>query len=93
MLFYERKSLYVVHRIPQTRILEWAGTEPRSPALQADSLQLSHKGSPGFPENVTKGGWGSGWQKMGERLAETGRVCARTGSCARPVSTPQGGPV
>ena len=38
MLFYERKSLYVVHRIPQTRILEWAGTEPRSPALQADSL-------------------------------------------------------
>ena len=49
MLFYERRSLCTVHRILQTRILEWAafpfsrgssqpGTEPRSPALQAGSL-------------------------------------------------------
>ena len=48
---------YTVHGILQARILEWVlfpspgdlsnpGIEPRSPALQADSL-LSHQGSPG----------------------------------------------
>ena len=45
-----------VHGIPQARILEWIdfplsdlpnlGIEPRSPALQADSLPLSHWGNP-----------------------------------------------
>ena len=46
-----------VHGICQARILEWvafpspgdlphSGTEPRSPALQASSLLLSHQGSP-----------------------------------------------
>ena len=46
-----------VHGIFQTRILEWAafppsgdcpnpGIKPQSPALQADSLLLSHQGSP-----------------------------------------------
>ena len=45
-----------VHRLSQARILEWvampssrgsshAGIEPTSPALQADSLALSHLGS------------------------------------------------
>ena len=48
-----------VHGIFQARILEWLpiptpgdlpnpGIEPRSPALQADSLPLSHQGSPFF---------------------------------------------
>ena len=46
-----------VHGILQARILEWVampspgdlpdpGIKPRSPALQADSLPLSHQGSP-----------------------------------------------
>jgi len=47
---------YTVHGILQARILEWVAfsfrgshnpeLEPRSPALQADSLHLSHKRSP-----------------------------------------------
>ena len=47
-----------VYGISQTRILEWVvisfldlpdpGTEPRSPALQVDSLLLSHQGSRGM---------------------------------------------
>ena len=48
---------YTVRGILQARILEWVafpfsrdlpnpGIEPRSSALQADSYQLSHKGSP-----------------------------------------------
>ena len=48
-----------VHEIPQTRILEWVampssrdllnpGIEPRSPALQADSLLLSQQRSPRY---------------------------------------------
>ena len=48
---------FSVHGILQARVLEWAviplskGSsqlrfEPRSPALQADSLPLSHQGSP-----------------------------------------------
>ena len=54
---------YTVHGILQARILEWVtipsprdlpnpGIEPRSPALQADSYQLSHKGSPRILEWV-----------------------------------------
>ena len=50
---------HTVHGILQARILEWVafpfsrdlpnpGIEPKSPSLQADSLQLSHKGSPYF---------------------------------------------
>ena len=46
-----------VHGISQARILEWVaisfsrdlldpGIEPTSPSLQADSLPLSHQGSP-----------------------------------------------
>jgi len=46
-----------VHGILEARILEWVtmpssedlpnpGMEPRSPALQADSLPLRHQGSP-----------------------------------------------
>ena len=54
-----------VHRILQTRILEWGlpcspsgdlpnpGTEPRSPALQADSLPA---GPQGKPKNTGMGG-------------------------------------
>ena len=49
----------LVHRIFQVRILEWVaslspgdlpdpGIEPTSPALQADSLPLSHQGNPSF---------------------------------------------
>ena len=45
-----------IHEILQARILEWVvtpfsrdlpnpGIEPRSPALQVDSLPLSHQGS------------------------------------------------
>ena len=48
-----------VHGILQARILEWEahsipnpGIEPRSPALQADLYQLSHKGSPRILEWV-----------------------------------------
>ena len=49
---------YTVHGILQTSPLEWVafpfsrgdlpnpGIEPRSPALEVDSYQLSHKGSP-----------------------------------------------
>ena len=48
---------FSVHGILQARILEWVaipfsgdlpdpGTEPESPELQADSLPLSHQGSP-----------------------------------------------
>ena len=48
-----------VHEILQARILEWvaisapgdlsdSGAEPASPALQADSLPLSHWGSPSY---------------------------------------------
>ena len=48
---------YTVHGILQVRILEWVafpspgdlpnpGIKPRSPALQVDLYQLSHKGSP-----------------------------------------------
>ena len=44
---------YTVHGILQARILEWAAfpfsrgsSQPRSPALQADSLPASHQGSP-----------------------------------------------
>ena len=48
---------YTVHGILQTRILEWIafpsprdlpnpGIEPTFPALQAESLPLSHQGSP-----------------------------------------------
>ena len=47
---------YTGHGILQARILEWVAfsfrgspnpeLEPRSPTLQADSLHLSHKGSP-----------------------------------------------
>ena len=47
---------YTVHEIFQARRLEWVAfpfsrdpnpaIEPRSPALQADSLPASHKGSP-----------------------------------------------
>ena len=33
---------------PSSGDLPDPGTEPRSPALQADSLPLSHQGSPGF---------------------------------------------
>ena len=51
---------YTVHRILQARILEWvafpfsrdlpnSGTEPRSPALQADSLPAE---PPGKPKNT-----------------------------------------
>ena len=47
----------IVHGIPQVRILEWVafpsighprnpGIEPRSPALQADSLQAEPQGKP-----------------------------------------------
>ena len=55
---------YTVYGILQARILEWVvafptpghlpnlGIKPRSPALQADSLQLSHKGSPRLLEWV-----------------------------------------
>ena len=50
-------SLQPVHGILQARTLEWVaipfsrgssqlGIEPRSPALQADSLQLSYQGHP-----------------------------------------------
>ena len=42
-----------VHGISQARILEWVAmpscrgsSQPRSPALQVDSLPLSHQGSP-----------------------------------------------
>ena len=50
-----------VHGILQAKILEWVaipfrrgdlpdpGIEPRSPALQADSLLSSHQGSPDSP--------------------------------------------
>ena len=47
---------YTVHRILQARILQWVafssedlpnpGTEPRSPALQADSLPTEPQGKP-----------------------------------------------
>ena len=48
---------FFVHGILKARVLEWvafpspgdlphSGIEPRSPALQADSLPLSHQGSP-----------------------------------------------
>ena len=48
---------YTIHGLLQARILEWVafpspgdlpnlGIEPRPPTLQADSYQLSHKGSP-----------------------------------------------
>ena len=54
---------YTVHRILQARILEWvafpfsrdlpnSGTEPRSPALQADSLPAE---PPGKPKNTRVG--------------------------------------
>ena len=51
------------------------GIEPRSPALQVDSLPLSHQGSPGLPSgpiDVLTGG-GAGW-----------------GSLALPPAGPQG---
>ena len=58
---------YTVHGILQARILEWvafpfsrASSQPRdrpwSPALQMDSYQLSHKGSP--REERKPEGWG-----------------------------------
>ena len=45
---------YTVHGILQARILEWVafpnpGIEPRSPALQADSLPAEPQGSPRIP--------------------------------------------
>ena len=51
------RPVSAVHGISHVRLLEWgavsssrgssrAGTEPPSPALQADSLPLSHQGSP-----------------------------------------------
>ena len=54
-----------VHGILQARILEWVtflspgdlpdlGIEPGSPALQADSLLLSHQGSPYFEYLLSK---------------------------------------
>ena len=54
---------YTVHGLLQVRILEWVafpfsrdlpnpGIEPRSPALQVNSYQLSHKGSPRIEEWV-----------------------------------------
>ena len=54
-----------VHGISQVRILEWVaisisrdipdpGIEPESPALQADSLSLSHQG---IPELGGRGGY------------------------------------
>ena len=50
---------YAVYGILQARILKWVAfpcsrgsAQPRSPALQADSLQLSHKGSPRILEWV-----------------------------------------
>ena len=53
-----------VHRVFQARMLEWVaissstdlpdpGIEPTSPALQADSLPLSHLGSPKCPVDVS----------------------------------------
>ena len=58
---------YTVHEILQARILAWVafsfsrdlpnpGTEPRSPALQADSLPACHKGSP-KKETIRKPGF------------------------------------
>ena len=55
---------YTVHGILQARILEWVavsfsgdlpnpGIEPRSPALQADSLPVEPPGSPGRLVNET----------------------------------------
>ena len=52
---------YTVHEILQARILEWVaflfsrdllnpGIEPRSPALQADSLPAGPQGSPELSE-------------------------------------------
>ena len=47
---------YTVHRILQARILEWdlpkPGIEPRSPALQVDSLSSE---PPGKPKNTGVG--------------------------------------
>ena len=54
---------YIVHGILQARVLEWGafpfsrglpnpGIKPRSPALQVDSFQLSHRGSPRILEWV-----------------------------------------
>ena len=54
---------YMVHGLLQVRILEWVafpfsrdlpnpGIEPRSPALQVNSYQLSHKGSPWITKPV-----------------------------------------
>ena len=56
---------YIVHGIPQARILEWVaflfprgsshpGIEPRSPELQADSLPPEPQGKPKTDENVSK---------------------------------------
>ena len=59
---------YTVHGILQARILEWVtflspgdlpnpGIEPRSPALQVDSLPAEHKGSSRFNPWVGKISW------------------------------------
>ena len=63
---------YTVHEILQARILEYSvpkklfpspgdlpnpGIEPRSPALQVDSLPADPPGKPGKPLNVYRAGW------------------------------------
>ena len=66
-----------LHRILQARILEWVaipfsrgspdpGTEPGSPALQADSLKSEPPGKP-LNFSVLSQGWGEGeWRRKKE---------------------------
>ena len=84
---------FSAHGIPLARILEWVATsppghlpdpgiEPMSPALQEDSLQLNHQGSPHHlivgskrccqPDPAPCGGW---WRKeVGAQIAHWTRV-------------------
>ena len=84
---------YTVHGILQARILEWVaspspgdlpnpGIEPRSPALQADSLPAESPGKPrilrrsrDFPDYNVKWAWGCRSQGQWVLLGGAGWGC------------------
>ena len=80
-----------VHGILQVRILEWVaipfsrgfpdpGNEPRSPALQVDSLPLSHLWSPINYDRFIK--WNAiFWLKSGNNEVSIHSCCLITKSC------------
>ena len=72
---------YTFHGILQARILEWVafpfsrdpfpGIEPRSPTLQTDSYQLSHKGRPDKGKDDDKNKpRGAGWMGKETQLID-----------------------